>query len=355
MSLKNIEVFEALVLGAIVYFFLKHLVYDPFMDYLENNSLIEKTISFFSIIESRLFLVFICVILLIIFISFLYKRIAKRAINKRELKERIEREEERINEILNVKIDYLDSKELKDYIKRLKNISISNFVLEKYKLEIQNKLDSARSFYRIKYEEKKVFQVRAEKRRIEEEIERLKKEKYYEELKNKGNEKIILEKLDAKNNSVYEAESLNCKEINTLKKADFKEINEYDPMYNKYSNFIVKKILNHSYKHTFLVGRLKQFLEMYLDSDCIKIHDTRDADITFKVNSNTYAIEIETGTLLSKKKQLMDKVKYMNNKYGHKNWFFVVSNRDLVKKYKKYGLVIPRVGVCRYLEELLEN
>jgi len=83
-------------------------------------------------------------------------------------------------------------------------------------------------------------------------------------------------------------------------------------------------------------------------------HDTRDADITFKYDNKLYAIEIETGNLLKKQQRLEEKVAYLNRKYGRR-WFFIVSNRNLQAKYKKYGLTTQRTRVYKILEKMLEN
>ena len=87
----------------------------------------------------------------------------------------------------------------------------------------------------------------------------------------------------------------------------------------------------------------------------IQEHLTRDADLTFEFNSKKYAIEVETGNLIYKKEQLKEKLQYLNRKYSKKRWVFVVSNRDLLKKYKKYGLSTTRRGVLKTLQEMLRN
>jgi hypothetical protein len=112
--------------------------------------------------------------------------------------------------------------------------------------------------------------------------------------------------------------------------------------------------LNHSATHSFLVERIKQILEQHISSNKIRRHDTRDADLTFQVNHKIYALEVETGSGLTKKKKLEEKVALLNNKYGQ-NWYIVVSNRDLAKKYREYGKVVPRKGVCKIIENLAQN
>lgn len=102
--------------------------------------------------------------------------------------------------------------------------------------------------------------------------------------------------------------------------------------------------MGHSATHTFLVWSVKRLLEDF-DVTRIEEHDTRDEDITFIHYNKKYAIEIETGTILKKIRQLKNKAHYLNNKYP-KRWFFVVSNRNLQSQYKKYGIT-PKEIECQ--------
>lgn len=46
-------------------------------------------------------------------------------------------------------------------------------------------------------------------------------------------------------------------------------------------------------------------------------------------------MEVETGTMIEKRKVFEDKVMSLNKEYD--SWFFVVTNRNKVGSYKKYG------------------
>ena len=111
--------------------------------------------------------------------------------------------------------------------------------------------------------------------------------------------------------------------------------------------------MSHSATHTFLVWSVKRLLE---DFDVTKIeeHETKDADITFIHRNKKYAIEIETGTLLRKERQLKNKAHCLNNKYPNR-WFFVVSNRNLQSSYKRYGITTQRNRVSETLQKMLET
>ena len=82
-------------------------------------------------------------------------------------------------------------------------------------------------------------------------------------------------------------------------------------------------------------------------------YKTIKPDIIFEVQNRKIAIEVETGNnLKNNKKQFLKKVESLNKNFGY-NWFFVVTNRNLVKKYKKYGRTYTRKnvikGITRYV------
>jgi len=111
--------------------------------------------------------------------------------------------------------------------------------------------------------------------------------------------------------------------------------------------------MNHSRTHTFLVWSTKKFLEKKFKVEDIQWHDTKDADITFKYKGKYYAIEIETGTLLKKNRQLAEKIIFLNRKYPHR-WIFLVSNRNLITQYKKYGITCQRNDIEKTLLKILK-
>lgn len=269
-------------------------------------------------------------------------RLEKEKLKVKELEKR-KMEEEIIKKLLGENVSGLNSYELEKLIQRLERHNHYSKICSKIEYAIEE-------LQRVKIKEYKKTE-EYQKEKLLEEIEALRKQRYLEKLKLKDHRDVILEKLDIEENLIYEKEELGAEEIKILKEENFKETNEYDPILNENIKCFVKQILNHSASHTFLVGRIKKLLEQYLESDMIRLHNTKDADITFQVNYKIYAFEIETGTILSKKKQLKKKVSFLNNKYGQ-NWYFVVSNRDLAKKYRKCGRVTTRAGVRKIIEKL---
>ncbi len=289
-------------------------------------------------------------ILSLVGLFFLFIRHRVRRI-KRERQESIIIEEEKekekeIVDFMHEKIKGLSSNKLEKLIQ----------VFEQYDYDsrIQNKIKATKKELReVRIEEYHKTE-EYKKHKLLEEIEEIRNQKYREQLRLKDYHDAILMKLNIEETLIYEIDRLNKKEIEVLKKEDYKKTNEYDPIEKRNINFLVKQILNHSPSHTFLVARIKQLLERYIGPKNIRTHDTRDADITFEVKYKIYAFEIEKGSLLTKKKELRRKVSLLNNKYGQ-NWYFIVTNRDLAKKYREYGKVTTRMGVCKIIEKLIKK
>ena len=59
-------------------------------------------------------------------------------------------------------------------------------------------------------------------------------------------------------------------------------------------------------------------------------------DVVFQVNGKNHAIEVETGSVYRDKKKFEGKLNLLKNNYG-KNWFFVVTDRNLSSKYSRFG------------------
>jgi len=51
---------------------------------------------------------------------------------------------------------------------------------------------------------------------------------------------------------------------------------------------------------------------------------------------------------------MLEKVNFLNSKFQDR-WFFIVSNRDLLSKYRKLGTSIQRKEVVKMIEKMLEN
>ncbi len=309
--------------------------------------------SFFKIIFSPITLIILSMILFILINIKFHFWWLKHSIEKENKKNRINENLRILKELLNKSPKNMNLKALGEYLLELRKVRIPSNLTKEYSSKISERTKEVKIIFEGKKHLKELERIEYEKNRLQDENERLKQENYEEILKSKDNEKAILRKLEIEENCIYEFEDLKSKEINVLKEKKFEVVSEYDPIFKRNKKFLIKKIMNHSSTHTFLVWRIKQLLEQYIDSEDIKISNTIGADITFKINSKYYAFEIEIGNLLHKKKQLNEKIEYLNKKYKNR-WYFIVSHRDLVKKYIKYGNVTTRVGVGELIEKLTD-
>ncbi|MEA3329609.1 MAG: hypothetical protein U9Q06_02590, partial [Nanoarchaeota archaeon] len=61
------------------------------------------------------------------------------------------------------------------------------------------------------------------------------------------------------------------------------------------------------------------------------------------------AIEVETGSMLTRRKVFEEKIKELNKNYD--KWFFVVTDKNKVSNYREFGKVID----LRYLKEKIDG
>jgi F0F1-type ATP synthase membrane subunit b/b' len=162
----------------------------------------------------------------------------------------------------------------------------------------------------------------------------------------------ILRRLD-KMGAVYLKEDLTKKEIKVLVENDFRQVNEYDLIEKKRIPVFVKPFHHHSIAHTFLVWSARRLIESFGIED-VREYFTVDADLVFSWKGEEYAIEVECGSLIGKKNQLKEKVGNLNKKYPGR-WMFIVSHRDLLKKYKKFGKTVTRSKVREKLKKMLKS
>jgi hypothetical protein len=115
--------------------------------------------------------------------------------------------------------------------------------------------------------------------------------------------------------------------------------------------YLTKNQKTESPQHTFLVWAILKYLKE--QNFPVWNYKTIKPDIIFEVKNRKIAIEVETGkNLRNNRRQFLEKVCLLYENFGY-NWFFVVTNRDLVKKYKKYGRTFTRKnvtkGIARYV------
>ncbi|MCF7861832.1 ATP-binding protein [Candidatus Woesearchaeota archaeon] len=149
----------------------------------------------------------------------------------------------------------------------------------------------------------------------------------------------------------YRHKDLSLPEIKYLLAKKYQEIERASLANPKKEKYLIKPRFNESMNHCFTTHDIAD----YLESNGIKpkLFVTKKPDITFEIGKTKYAIEIETGITISKaKNQLMEKVKLLNQDYDE--WFFVVLDRNFLKKYRALGRVIDKRYLKNQLDKLLK-
>lgn len=118
---------------------------------------------------------------------------------------------------------------------------------------------------------------------------------------------------------------------------------------SRMENFLLLPRFNESFTHLFLTKNISEFLEK--NGIETELYITKKPDIVFKIEGKKYAIEIETGSIFSKIERMKEKLEVLKN---YDEWFFVVTDRNKVKKYKKYGDAVDKRYVKQRLEKLIK-
>jgi hypothetical protein len=309
-----------------------------------------KTITNF--ITSQLFFVILAIIVLTILVYFtirLIKTIKRKREERKTKTEEINKEAREIGKILDEDLD-MDPEELSKFIEKIKE---KIKVCKTYSHEelLEEKLKMAKKYLQDFKHGKRVEEMKQERSELEKDLEEMRRKKEQEE----QDKEAILKKLDINENRVFKKSDLRDKEIEALKEEGFEQVNQFDVLERKFISILIKPYekLNHSREHIFLVWGVIKLLKK-LGIKEIKEHKSFDADITFKHEGKWFALEIEIGSLLRKHKQLQEKLNYLNKKYP-KKWLFIVSNKKLLSKYRKYGLSTSRKDIEENLKKLMKN
>lgn len=260
-----------------------------------------------------------------------------------------------IKKLLSTPIEELDIHEVGRYIRTVEKerSNLRDVHFENYKQRLSENLEKARKHYELLKHQSEIDAYEYQKNNYKELLEILEKQRRRYERDEATEKRQILYKLRAEDTNVFYKEELKDEELAVLKEQGYKQVNEYDIFSNSVRTFFVKSPLNHSATHTFLVWSLKKLVDDIKGVEKIEEHITRDADITFRYKKKYYALEIETGNLLSKKDQLKAKVLMLNRKYGNR-WLFLVSNKELLPQYRKWGPSTQRTEVEKVLQKWLE-
>jgi hypothetical protein len=150
--------------------------------------------------------------------------------------------------------------------------------------------------------------------------------------------------------SCVKLNDLSTEEVEYLKSEGYKEYKFQAILAEEKEKYLIKPRKKESPQHIFLIYDICTHLRKMTDK--IDTYQTVKPDILFKMNDKEYAIEVETGKLLShNKKALKNKIKNLKKQYADR-WFFVVTNRNLAPAYNKLGPTYEKRTVIQALSRL---
>jgi len=281
----------------------------------------------------------------------LYFWIANYIKEEREYKEEKRKYNQFAENFLADKLNYDTYRELSNAVSGIKHVYW--YADEKYQPAIEKKRTIVENLLEKLKGKEELDELEKKKTVLKKEIE-VEEGKKKELLQTDGEKRDeILFDLDIDENNVLLEGDLTDEQMKLLSEEGFKKTNQYSIVEEKVISAYVKPILNHSKTHIFLVWEIVKILKDLYDIPIVYEHLTKDADITFKYKNKLFALEVETGTSLKKKKQMDEKIKSLNRKYKGK-WMFVVSNKNLYTEYKKLGFTTQRKSVEKNLNKLLK-
>jgi hypothetical protein len=290
-------------------------------------------------------------------IYLIYKKISQKIERKREIEYKTNKEIDKIEYLLSKDLDQLNYHQLEKLLNRLEETELKYISIDPYEENIERKIKEI-NHKLIALEQKRELEYVQEEiqdsREILEEMNAEIDSKKDKEEEKKGK---IRSRLRVGYKDVFKKESLTKKEIQVIKEQEYNKydaVNEYSVVEKRIIPVFVRQVQHHSATHTFLVWDVKNLLKRYKEIESIIDHETRNADITFRIKRKLYAIEIEKGSLLRKPKQLRQKVDFLNEEYGRR-WIILISNRNLAKEYRKYGKVSTRKGLQKNIEKWIKE
>ncbi len=138
---------------------------------------------------------------------------------------------------------------------------------------------------------------------------------------------------------IYKESELKPEQIELLKQHSYARSRHVPLGQSGPVNYYLKPRFNESPVHFFMIMNIKEHLEA--KNMQVTTPTTRDADIIFTVNNQTWAIEVETGSVKTKTPEVFkQKIEQLNKRYG-KNWFIVLTKKDMIKHYrsKRYNII----------------
>jgi len=147
------------------------------------------------------------------------------------------------------------------------------------------------------------------------------------------------------------------KDVDSSKKWDLEHSGYYyiskKGLDGKEQSYYFKPFFHESARHGILVFEIAECLKKYTNK--IKVYGAVRPDIIFEIDGKEWAFEIETGLNLKKhKKIVLKKVENLKENYGRR-WFFVVTNRNCLKSYQRYGKTLTKRNVVGKINKIMRE
>lgn len=271
----------------------------------------------------------------------------------KKYEERIEKEQKEIRRLLDFDIGIELDEELIDHYYELEKAEFSKEALAPYLIEWYNHVHEVNSLVEKDEREKEIEELEEQKEELLKEIKVLKKEKKQVSEGETHNPKkeAFLKKYES---CIHvDASDLEEGEKRWLEEAGFVRTHQWCINKKDSVEFLIKPRHNESLSHAYLTSAIFDHVKKF-DSDA-KLSTTKTADIIFTSKGSSWAVEVETGKVYEKnKKQLLEKVKVLDEKFPER-WFFVVTNKNLLSKYHKFDETIDRSGIIGRLGEIFSS
>ncbi len=274
----------------------------------------------------------------------------------KKIKESISQERKEIKKFLSFDPEGQSIDRIRNHSYGLKETHFSKDALAPYAAKWFSHVSHIHKLIREDDREEELEDLKEQKEELKQEIKELEQEKEKEQLSEAEKSKTEREKfLEEHQDDLYiHTEILLGDEEKWLAEAGYEKTHQWDIESKESKEMMIKKRHNESHSHAYLVGALLKHLRDELSWDEVKIYETKLPDLVFSVNGFDWAIEVETGTQYKKNpKALKEKVQNNNKKYGKDGWFFVVTNKNLIAKYRQFGDTVDRNNVLDKLEGII--
>ena len=296
----------------------------------------------------------ILTLILCLFLFLIYKIISKIFKAKKEIKLKTSEEKDFLQKFLDIDVEIYSFEQLKEIEKKFQKHKFDYLSILEYDGKIKLKLNEIKNRLIELKHINRLHSINYEIYNSKEKLGEINKEIEEKEMRLEENKKKIARKLNLGIEEVIRMKNLTPTEIKVAKEKGYTVEYEYCVSEKKFIHVLVGKVLNHSPSHIFLVWSTINLLHKFPAIKKITTSVTVNPDVSFKFKGKWYAIEIEKGSLLYKKDQLKNKIELLNKNYGNR-WIFLVSKRELVKKYRKFGKVSTRKDLKKNIEKWLKS